>query len=99
MQYTLPSQTHPTLLQPKVTLALLRLLVSARAHRAVPIILSTTMSLEGARGLSIPDLLHLLNEKVLLEYNRIRETALAPVVFDASMRSEVRTPGLFNTHS
>ena len=33
------------------------------------------MSLEVARDLSIPDLLRLVNEKLILEYNRIRETA------------------------
>jgi len=45
------------------------------------------MSLEAARNLSVPDLLRVLDEKLGLEYVRLRESHLPPVV---SLGSYVR---------
>jgi len=50
---------------------------------------ATIMSLETARDLSIPDLLRVLNEKLDLEYTRLRGTPLPPTVSVASLESEV----------
>ena len=49
------------------------------------------MSLEAARGLSIPDLLRLLNEKLGLECTRVREIPLSPAVPAPTLGSEVST--------
>jgi len=48
-----------------------------------------TMSLEAARDFSIPDLLHVLNEKIGLEFTTLRNTSLPPAVSAASLESEV----------
>ena len=48
-----------------------------------------TMPLEAARDLSIPDLLHVLREKLSLECARLREAGLAPVFSTASLGPEV----------
>ena len=46
------------------------------------------MSLEAARGLSIPDLLRVLDEKLSLECTKLRDTL--PLPFStASLKSEV----------
>ena len=58
----------------------------------VTLLTATVMSLEAARNLSISDLLHLLNEKLGLEYTRLRETHLPPVTSAASLESEVTMP-------
>jgi len=51
------------------------------------------MSLPGAvYDLSIPDLLHLLNEKITLECTRVREIGPPPAVSTASLESEVSVP-------
>ena len=55
-------------------------------RRASPI-----MSLEAARNLSIPDLFHLLGEKLDLECTRLQEAPLPPVMTPVSeLESEVR---------
>ena len=59
---------------------------------------ATTMSLETARDLSIPDLLRLLNEKLGLESARLQETPLPPLVATASLESEVSAPEWFDLH-
>jgi len=48
----------------------------------------TTMSLEAARGLSILELLHVLNEKLSLECTKL-QYPLPPVTSTASLGSEV----------
>lgn len=59
------------------------------------------MSLEAARGLSIPDLLRLLNEKLGVECAWVREIPLSPAVPAASLReslgSEVSTRKLISS--
>ena len=47
------------------------------------------MSLEAARGLSIFELLCVLNEKLNLEHTRLQDTPLPPVGPAASLESEV----------
>ena len=49
------------------------------------------MSLEAVRDLSIQDLLRLLNEKLGLEYTRIRDIPTPHAVPAASLKSEVST--------
>ena len=48
------------------------------------------MSLEAARKLSVPDLIHALNEKINAEWSGLLETPLPPGVSVASVQSEVR---------
>ena len=50
------------------------------------------MSLEITRDLSLPDLLHMLNEKLGLECTRLRDTALLPAAFTVSLESQVSEP-------
>jgi len=50
-----------------------------------------TMSLEAARKLSIPELLRVLDEKLDVEYSRIREISLPLAASVASLEHEVRT--------
>ena len=59
---------------------------------------ATIMSLDTARGLSIPDLLRLLNEKLGLECTRLQETPPPPLVDTASLESEVSSPELIDPH-
>ena len=47
------------------------------------------MSLEAARKLSIPELLHVLGEKLGLEYSRIQKTSLPLSVLVGSLELEV----------
>ena len=47
------------------------------------------MSLETARDLSLPDLLHMLNEKLDLERTRLRDIPLPSAVSVASLESQV----------
>ena len=47
------------------------------------------MSLAIARGLSIPELMCVLNEKLGLEYTQIRGVQVSPGVSVASLESEV----------
>ena len=49
------------------------------------------MAVEATRELSIPDLLHLLNDKLDLEYSRLREARPTRVDTASSVESEVRT--------
>ena len=49
------------------------------------------MPLETARKLSIPELLSVLNEKLGLEYSRVRETPLSLGVSMESLEPEVCT--------
>ena len=49
----------------------------------------TTMSLEAARNISIPELLHALNEKLYSECNRLREYRPPPAVSISSLETEV----------
>jgi hypothetical protein len=49
----------------------------------------TAMSSAVGHDLSIPDLLHLLNEKLDLERTKLREAFLPPAVSAASLESEV----------
>ena len=49
------------------------------------------MSLEAARDLSIHDLLYLLNEKLGLEWTRIRDIPTSRPVPTVSLESEVST--------
>ena len=51
---------------------------------------ATIMSLEAARGLSIIDLISVMNEKLNMEWSGLLETPLPPVVSQASVESEVR---------
>ena len=62
-------------------------------------ITATIMSLDTARGLSIPDLLRLLNDKLGLECARLRETPLPPIVATAPLESEVSPPKLIDLRS
>ena len=48
------------------------------------------MSLEAARGLSIPELLRIVGEKLDVEYSRVRGTPLPPAVSTTSLEPEVR---------
>jgi hypothetical protein len=48
----------------------------------------STISLEAARDLSIPELLRLLNEKLDVGFTKLQETVL-PTVSAASLKSEV----------
>ena len=57
---------------------------------------ATIMSLDTARGLSIPDLLRLLNDKLGLECTRLQETPLPLLVSTASLESEVSPPELID---
>jgi len=50
------------------------------------------MSLEDARDLSIPELLHALSGKLDLETSRLRESYLLPITAIASLIAEVSTP-------
>ena len=50
------------------------------------------MSLEAARGLTIPELLRVLNEKLGLECTRLRELPSPPDFSTASLEAEVSTP-------
>ena len=52
---------------------------------------ASIMSLEAARDLSIQDLLHVLNEKLSLEWARIRTIPTSYAVPTASLESEVST--------
>ena len=52
--------------------------------------LAAIMSLEAARGLSILDLISVMNEKLNMEWSGLLETPLPPVVSQASVESEVR---------
>ena len=57
---------------------------------------ATIMSLDTARGLSIPDLLRLLNDKLGLECTRLQETPLSLQVTTASLEPEVSHPELID---
>jgi len=59
---------------------------------ATPFVAPTIMSLEAARNLSIPDLIHVLNEKLNLEWSSLLQTPLPPSVSLASVDSDVRVP-------
>ena len=50
------------------------------------------MSPEAAHGLSVPDIIHALNEKISVEWSKLMETPLHPGVSTASVQSEVRAP-------
>ena len=58
---------------------------------------TTTVSMETDRGLSIPDLLRLLNEKLGLECTRLQETPLPPVS-TALLELEVSAFELIDLH-
>lgn len=49
----------------------------------------TTMSSQAAHDLSISELLRVLNDKLGLEYTRIRETGLSPAVSTSSLETDV----------
>jgi len=50
------------------------------------------MSLEAALNLSVPDLLRVLNDKLILECTRVREIPLPPVLASiTTLRAEVST--------
>ena len=50
------------------------------------------MSPEAAHGLSVPDIIHALNEKISVEWSKLTEIPLHPGVSIASVQSEVRAP-------
>jgi len=51
------------------------------------------MPLEAALNLSVPDLLRVLNDKLVLECTRVREIPLPPVLASiTTLRAEVSTP-------
>ena len=50
------------------------------------------MSPEAAHELSVPDIIHALNEKISVEWSRLLETPIHSGVSVASVQSEVRAP-------
>ena len=60
--------------------------------RATVTISIAIMSLEAARNLSIPDLLRVLDEKLKLEYYRLRNTQPPPFASVTLLESEVSMP-------
>ena len=45
--------------------------------------------MEAARDLSLPDLLRVLNEKILLERARVQDTIISPALSTTSLETEV----------
>ena len=52
------------------------------------------MSLEAARKLSIPELLRVLNERLSLEYSRVREISLPLGLSVESLEPKVRSSSI-----
>jgi len=50
---------------------------------------TTMLEFEAARNLSVPDLLHLLKEKLSLEHAKLRKDPFPPAASTASLESEV----------